>query len=392
MPRYIPDEIYFPAPPPHPISSSSTSPNPTSDNHHHIIFLPGNPGCVAYYEAYLAHLHSLLNEDKSASSNSDKPRYTIYARSYPGFTVNPSTTTSALSLRFPAHVSGSWSLQRTIDFAEAVIQRYVSQLATKSSSPARGKAKIILVAHSLGTFITLELLRRRNARLASLSKGSWSSDAQFDITTAVLLFPTVMDLALSTNGEKFSWVVKQRYTATVVAAAAWVFVRVLTCFGLFGDAALVGVVKAVTGMTEDAAGVTARWLATSRGVYQAIKLAGDEMREITHDRWDEDVWGAMEGGGSEGKGRKTKMLFYYGETDHWVADRTRDELIAARGGSGKLKDADGDFVVVDAADVEDGDPRPRMVIGEVGIPHGFCIRHSEAVAKITAEYLKEVVR
>ena len=51
--------------------------------------------------------------------------------------------------------------------------------------------------------------------------------------------------------------------------------------------------------------------------------------------------------------------------DHWVADRTRDELIAARGararGEGKEERLG-----------------PRMMIDEGSLPHGFCIRESSA--------------
>jgi len=84
-------------------------------------------------------------------------------------------------------------------------------------------------------------------------------------------------------------------------------------------------------------------------------MARDEMLEITDDRWDEDIWGtasASEGGGAP------KVIFYFGQSDHWVADHARDELIASRGnveGENKLW-------------------KPKMSIDDEGIPHGFCIR------------------
>ena len=83
-------------------------------------------------------------------------------------------------------------------------------------------------------------------------------------------------------------------------------------------------------------------------------MACDEMREISEDRWDEDLWGT-------GVGSlclpKTKLVFYFGYKDHWVADHTRDELISARArgeGSDQWK--------------------PKMIIDGEDIPHGFCIR------------------
>ena len=75
-------------------------------------------------------------------------------------------------------------------------------------------------------------------------------------------------------------------------------------------------------------------------------MARDEMNEVTEDRWDDDVWGtAMQG--------TTNLFFYFGKNDHWVADKTRDDLVAARGCSVSS--------------------RTKMVIDEVGVPHAFCI-------------------
>ena len=83
-------------------------------------------------------------------------------------------------------------------------------------------------------------------------------------------------------------------------------------------------------------------------------MACDEMQEITEDRWDEDLWGTSE---RSPYSEKTKLVFYFGNRDHWVADHTRDELISAR------------------AHGEGSDQRkPKMVIDKDGIPHGFCIR------------------
>jgi hypothetical protein len=51
--------------------------------------------------------------------------------------------------------------------------------------------------------------------------------------------------------------------------------------------------------------------------------------------------------------------------DHWVADHTRDALIATRGRSEDEKNSS----------------KPIMMIDENGVDHGFCIRHSESIAE-----------
>ena len=81
------------------------------------------------------------------------------------------------------------------------------------------------------------------------------------------------------------------------------------------------------------------------------------MNEITEDRWDEDLWGAAER--KEGSPRP-KLVFYFGKDDHWVADHSRDELIAARAfQKGQLEGW-----------------RPKMLVDDEGIPHSFCISES----------------
>jgi len=83
-------------------------------------------------------------------------------------------------------------------------------------------------------------------------------------------------------------------------------------------------------------------------------MARDEMVTITHDNWDAEIWGAATSPPGQ---PRPKLFFYFGRDDHWVADATRDELVAVRAYRG------------------DGGEgwRPKMEIDERGIPHGFCI-------------------
>lgn len=83
-------------------------------------------------------------------------------------------------------------------------------------------------------------------------------------------------------------------------------------------------------------------------------MARDEMNEITEDRWDEEIWDAS---ASDPKTAQAKLIFYFGKDDHWVAEHTRDELIQSRAFREERPD----------------ETRPKMVIDEDGIPHGFCI-------------------
>ena len=120
-------------------------------------------------------------------------------------------------------------------------------------------------------------------------------------------------------------------------------------------------------------------------------MAKDEMNEITPDRWGETIWGSP-------RVHPPKLFFYFGRSDHWVADRTRDDLIIERAHRGG----------------DDSEWKPRMEVDSTGIPHGFCIgesgheiaddgnaeadigvpnkEHSLPVARTCAGYIDQIVR
>lgn len=88
-------------------------------------------------------------------------------------------------------------------------------------------------------------------------------------------------------------------------------------------------------------------------------MAADEMRSITTDKWTDDVWGV-------GQTREpvTRLFFYFGRNDHWVAEKTRDEIIAVRGQSGKEWTG------------------PKMSVCEEGLPHAFCLSEFSTLISI----------
>jgi hypothetical protein len=78
------------------------------------------------------------------------------------------------------------------------------------------------------------------------------------------------------------------------------------------------------------------------------------MYQMTHDRWNEDIWGAA---GPKVGNSRPKLVFYFGQDDHWVDEVSRNELIKSRGwreGAEKWK--------------------PKMYVDDLGIPHSFSIR------------------
>jgi len=140
-------------------------------------------------------------------------------------------------------------------------------------------------------------------------------------------------------------------------------------------------------------------------------MACDEMDEITEDRWDEDIWGASTSASTSSPASSSsssaadssaisqprapaKLFFLFGRSDHWVADHTRDELMASRGvqtpggktttdqhvkrGDEEARPLLGalDYEATGTSIGEGEEWRPWMEIDETGVPHGFCIRES----------------
>jgi hypothetical protein len=56
------------------------------------------------------------------------------------------------------------------------------------------------------------------------------------------------------------------------------------------------------------------------------------------------------------------LFFYFGRNDHWVAEKTRDEIVAVRGWKHGADEGKG--------------LGPRMFVCEEGLPHAFCLSKS----------------
>lgn len=162
------------------------------EDEHHIFFITGNPGLIAYYHTFLACLSKLLSENHGISNGVH-----IYGQSLGGFQPFKSPGEAA---------NTPCGLQQQIEYVEETLQSYVrsqdlksthqdSEQSTKTSS--QRPLKIILMGHSVGAYILLELIRRHR-KMVSLGKAK-----EMEIVGAVLLFPTVTHIAKSPSGLKF---------------------------------------------------------------------------------------------------------------------------------------------------------------------------------------------
>jgi Lipid-droplet associated hydrolase len=96
-------------------------------------------------------------------------------------------------------------------------------------------------------------------------------------------------------------------------------------------------------------------------------MARDELHTITHDKWDNEVWGSP----------RTQIFILWGKKDFWIPDEYRDDLIRRRERTS-----------------EEAKERwkPVMEIDETGLPHDFCIRHGVRVAEKVVPWIREITQ
>ncbi|KAG2016729.1 hypothetical protein GB937_006209 [Aspergillus fischeri] len=312
-----------------------------------IFMISGNPGLIGYYHTFLSLLADKLGSrgaQSTITSRSHACEFQIYGHSLGGFELEQHEDLDA--------EKGLFDLEGQICYVQGKLDGFLAGGETKQ--------KVILVGHSVGAYIAMEILRRHRKRSDAKVRAG-ADKADFDIVGGIMLFPTVVDIAKSPSGQKLT---RSLYFIPQLALVVGFLARVLAM--LLPGALLRGLIKNVMGSPPDSAvETTAAFIKSKRGVRQALHMAADEMRTITSDKWDDDVWGV-----STANEPLTRLFFYFGRNDHWVAERTRDEIIDLRGR------------------VEGG---PTMSVCELGLPHAFCLRHNDIMAEKVADMVMDIV-
>lgn len=230
-----------------------------------LYFIPGNPGLIAYYHTFLSLLSSTLisstehsdYDDGSAENNSSTasssrigkaPQYIIHGKSMGGFEIvengkhvsccsppltnikaNGGMETQSQSQSQPqAHhhpttkTDKLYSLSEQIEHVERNLNNFVDAWHARKRAQTRGKdlsddqgrwrhfggIKVILIGHSVGAYIAMEILRRHRECIkqkgASADTGGPGIGASVNIVGGILLFPTVVDIAQSSSGRKLT--------------------------------------------------------------------------------------------------------------------------------------------------------------------------------------------
>ncbi|KAK7959377.1 Lipid droplet-associated hydrolase [Apiospora aurea] len=322
-----------------------------------IFMISGNPGLIDYYAPFLSALRTLLN----SSPASKGARFHIYGQDLAGF--NDADHEPPFSAAHPP---------RDVAYQVNYLFQTLSEIRVPGGDDA-GSAKqgkpfdeVILVGHSVGTYLILQLFHKllREPEVAP----------HLRLKTGILLFPTIEHIRHSPSGQRLELLRSAAFLERHAHLLASGFLR------LWPYAALHWVLRTLLGQPPAAADVTARWLKSHDGVWQALHMGLDEMRVIGEDQWDEELWeigredakaAAADDDSDEGAAKRLppKFFFFFGKDDHWVANHFRDAFIERR-----QKQAE----------------RTRLMVDEGNLPHAFCIHHSEVVAEKVSSWINEL--
>ena len=150
-----------------------------------IFLIGGNPGLISYYEPFLKILHTLL----CASSTTETARFYVYGNSLAGFEnqflANGQESPDPLGLKD--------QIQNTENLIYNEIALYQKANSTVDAD-SKVDPKVILIGHSVGAYILLEMIRQHRQRIEE------SGEEDFDLIGGILLFPTIVNIAKSPSG------------------------------------------------------------------------------------------------------------------------------------------------------------------------------------------------
>lgn len=369
-----------------------------------IFFTTGNPGLIAYYGTFL----KLLAEGAGNDA-------VIAGASLGGFEARDAgafDNTLKSELLYPPVLPRQplYDLQGQVKLTHERLITLVTNINTNypARRPSDTLTQVVLIGHSVGAYIALQLVHTQHSLYASQSS-NWAP--AFEITATMLLTPTIQDIATSSSGK----------IATPLLSNLPFFPALLqlgagTLTSTMPMSWLGNLVSRITSMKagSEALAATVQFLRTPGAVKQALYMARCEMGEIGAEQWKDEVWGAADAevedalpegsrGISQGKAVKDqredngntqvrerssqtvaagpqngaqwkppKHYFLFAKQDHWVANETRDAIVQTVGGRAKI--------VVDEPEE-----------GKQGIVHAWCLEQNDKVATIVNAWLEEIL-
>ncbi|KAL1921138.1 uncharacterized protein VTP21DRAFT_10854 [Calcarisporiella thermophila] len=237
-----------------------------------VLFIPGNPGLVDYYEPFFNVLYDAFDGHVE-----------IVGVSHLGHSPGPHNP--------PSHHDRVYSLAEQIQHKVRCLDELI---ATRPKG-----TRFVLIGHSVGAYISGEVLREREQYVQKV----------------IALFPTVYEIGKTPNGAKLS-------------PLFYRFPRMMLSYGcdllraLLPSVVFLHLVRTLTGQTSPGLEVTAHKLLNGHVLRNVLYMAHNEMLEIKE--LDEIFYRAS----------SEKLIFYYSSVDSWAPEAHHHrmlELLASGG-------------------------------------------------------------
>jgi pimeloyl-ACP methyl ester carboxylesterase len=209
---------------------------------------------------------------------------------------------------------GPYDVNQQISFSEQGLKDFVSEVRANGAKDVR----VILMGHSLGTYMCMEMLRRLR------EEAKTGEDVR--CVGGVLLFATIMHLTKSPNGKKnevggllsvkfwhITYTMQWLLALPNFAYLASFLVKGLTLF--IPVSVLAALIQRLASVPADGARVSAEYIKSPHGLRQTLFMGHDEMKELSIDKWDDEIWGAAYESGHPHP--RPVLRFLFGENDHW---------------------------------------------------------------------------
>lgn len=240
------------------------------------VWIPGNPGLIEYYEEFLMLIHRR------------HPEWEVLGISQAGM------STASLKQSNKSKCQEVYSLQQQIDHKIDVIRDF--------SSPTR---PLIIMGHSVGAYMV------QHVALSERLVGK--------VVKIGLLTPTILDIHTSTKGVALCKIIY--WLKDLPNLAGWISSLL---FGVFLPSFLLRLILSmIMGCHRNSSAVVTTEILIRNGefVRQALGLAMFEMEEIRSD------WEFQRRLIDHCNKNKIFTWILFSESDHWVADTTREDLI-----------------------------------------------------------------
>ncbi|GAA5859719.1 hypothetical protein JCM8547_006998 [Rhodosporidiobolus lusitaniae] len=288
-----------------------------------LVFFPGNPGLVEYYTAFLSSLRNALPSPLRESTE-------MYAVGHLGHSTEGAGGGKGFSPGDQA------SLEEQVE--DKV--RFLDELKSVNGLGGEGGARCVVLGHSIGAWVGLQVLKLRPHLLTGLH----------------LLFPTLSHMSKTPNGRSLSPLFSSWSLRPVFYS-----VGALSYLPTALTSRLVGL---ITGQTGPGAGVTTSLVSSPSAVLAALTLAREELATVT----------ALDSQAVEEHAKKLWVYYAAEGVDGWVTEEGVREVEEA---------------VERALGREEREKRVRRC--REGMPHAFVLdeAHSASLARKSATWIAE---